>query len=92
VYTCQFFNRLIRNFLSHISDLKLIRNTSVIKNAGDDVSLVLFCKSLVKSRVVLEYSYLIICTLTNVCYFVWRWGVGAILVTRTKSENLVFNF
>lgn len=79
----------LANFL--IGQAKLaIYKTHQCKNAGEDVSVVPLFKSLVKSRVVIEYTYYR--HTNNVSYFEWRWGFGAVLVNISEAGNLVFNW
>lgn len=79
----------LANFL--IGQAKLaIYKTHQCKNSGEDVNLVTLFKSLVKSRVIIEYTYYR--HTNNVLYFEWRWGFGEALVTKSESGNLVFNW
>lgn len=60
------------------------------KNSGEIVNIVTLFKSVVESRVVIEYNYYQ--HTNNVLYFEWKWGVGEALVTVCESGHLVFNW
>lgn len=79
----------LANFLIGQAKLAIFK-THQCKNAGEDVNMVTLFKSLVKSRVVIEYTYYQ--HTNNVLYFEWRWGFGGALVNVGETGNLVFNW
>ncbi len=79
----------LANFLIGQAKLVILKSHQC-KNSGEDVSLVTLFKSLVESRVVIEYTYYQ--HTNNVLHFEWKWDVGGALVTVCDSGNLVFNW
>lgn len=77
------------NFLIGQAKLVILKSHQC-KNSGENVNIIPLFKSLVESRVVIEYTYYK--HVNNILYFEWKWGIGGVLVTVCDSGKLVFNW
>lgn len=80
---------VLANFLIGQAKLAILKSHQC-KNAGKTVDMVAMFKSLVESRVMIEYTYYQYTD--NVAFFEWRWCVREALVFVSEYENLVFNW
>lgn len=80
---------ILANFLIGQAKLVILKSHRC-KNSGENVNIVTMFKSVVESRIVIEYTYYQ--HTNNVLYFEWKWCIREALVTVCESGNLLFNW
>jgi len=80
---------VLANFLIGQAKLAILKSHQC-KNTGKEVDMKAMFKSLIESRVTIEYTYYKYTD--NVAMFEWRWGVREALVNVSEYGSLVFNW